>query len=139
MRFLWNGAVYRFKRVCFGISCAPFLLNATIRHHLQSYNESTLAQELQENFYVDDLLLGAASVEDAYSKVVGAKKIMSEACMPLDKWMTNSPELATRMQESCSTSVRTNTCVKVLGVPWDLTTDTIGIAVGTAALLLQCI
>ena len=45
LRFLWvddtgskhpNLQVYRFARVAFGISSSPFLLNATIRHHLTS-------------------------------------------------------------------------------------------------------
>jgi hypothetical protein len=46
MRFLWYKDVHgdqldlmelRFARVVFGVSSSPFLLNATIRHHLESY------------------------------------------------------------------------------------------------------
>jgi len=41
LHFLWedkNGLViYRFLRVVFGLNCSPFLLNDTIRHHLQQF------------------------------------------------------------------------------------------------------
>ena len=51
---------YRFCRVPFGLICSPFLLEATIRHHLQS-SSSSLAPTLIDNTYVDNVLLGAAS------------------------------------------------------------------------------
>ncbi len=46
LRFLWvqdvdsnvvNPVVYRFCRVVFGLNCSPFLLNATLQHHLDSF------------------------------------------------------------------------------------------------------
>ena len=46
LRFLWVDDIQkevsqvvtlRFKRVIFGVSCSPFLLNATIYHHLLQY------------------------------------------------------------------------------------------------------
>ena len=47
LRFLWMEkppdlsriVVYRFCRVVFGVNASPFLLNATIRHHLKKYKE----------------------------------------------------------------------------------------------------
>jgi len=49
LRFLWVHNVeedppktlpLRFTRVVFGVSSSPFLLNATIRHHLECYGDS---------------------------------------------------------------------------------------------------
>jgi hypothetical protein len=46
LRFLWvqdvdsnvvNPVTYRFCRVVFGLNCSPFLLNATLQHHLDSF------------------------------------------------------------------------------------------------------
>ena len=46
LRFLWvddvekefpNVCVLRFARVVFGVSCSPFLLNATLGHHHDRY------------------------------------------------------------------------------------------------------
>ena len=48
MRFLWvddinsedpNIVIYRFCRVIFGMNCSPFLLNATLKHHVTKYYE----------------------------------------------------------------------------------------------------
>ena len=65
VRFLWvkdlnkeNLEVMelRFARVVFGVNSSPFILNATIRHHLNTCLpvDSTLAQELLKSLYVDD-------------------------------------------------------------------------------------
>ncbi|VDM31544.1 unnamed protein product, partial [Toxocara canis] len=63
-RFLWlkepdegfsmeNIQCYRFKRVPFGIVSSPFLLNAVIRHHLQTTGTAT-AQQILQGIYVDN-------------------------------------------------------------------------------------
>eukprot|EP00117_Sycon_ciliatum_P034558 scpid73666/ scgid3653/ len=47
LRFLWwdrpfsserQVQVYRFARVMFGLTSSPFLLNATLKHHLEQYS-----------------------------------------------------------------------------------------------------
>ena len=47
LRFLWyddvqqeepNLLTYRFCRVVFGVMCSPFLLNATLKHHIEKYS-----------------------------------------------------------------------------------------------------
>ena len=64
-RFLWRQGertrVMRFQRVTFGVASSPFLLNATIQHHLAQYAGSCVASEMKQNFYCDDLLSGADS------------------------------------------------------------------------------
>lgn len=44
-RFLWNvnGHIrtIMFERVCFGNACSPFLLNASIKHHLEKFQPSS--------------------------------------------------------------------------------------------------
>ena len=65
LRFLWvknpnkespEVMVLRFAREEFGINSSPFILNATIRHHLNSclLVDSALARELLKSLYVDD-------------------------------------------------------------------------------------
>ena len=44
LRFLWlnfdsddpDFYIYRFTRVLFGLTCSPFFLNGTLKHHFQS-------------------------------------------------------------------------------------------------------
>ena len=54
---------YRFARVMFGISSSPFLLNATIKFHLDSFRESheLVVEWLLLSTYVDDIISGASS------------------------------------------------------------------------------
>ncbi|XP_064650056.1 uncharacterized protein LOC135501732 [Lineus longissimus] len=62
-RFLLSDQGYvremKFLRVPFGNTSSPFLLNATIKHHLSKYPKSRAVVELEDNLYVDDLLTGA--------------------------------------------------------------------------------
>ena len=104
LRFLWVHSVeedpprirsLRFTRVVFGVTSSPFLLNATIRHHLERYREAHphLVQLMLDSFYVDDLTTGADSEEEAYSVYVNAKRVLAEGGFNLRKFRTNSPSL----------------------------------------------
>jgi hypothetical protein len=68
LRFIWVDDVnksdpdlraYRFTRVVFGVSSSPFLLNATVKYHLERFlasNKATI-QRLLQSTYVDDIAL----------------------------------------------------------------------------------
>ena len=68
LRVVWPNqdgelVTWRLKRVPFGINCSPFLLNATICHHLQLEKQNKASDEvrkivelIQDSFYVDDCL-----------------------------------------------------------------------------------
>ncbi|GFV88279.1 uncharacterized protein TNCV_4543251 [Trichonephila clavipes] len=69
VRFLWsddeprvhkkpNLQVYHFNRVNFGVSSSPFLLAATIRHHIEKYKHEVAdtVELLDKSFYVDNLI-----------------------------------------------------------------------------------
>ncbi|XP_064650936.1 uncharacterized protein LOC135502211 [Lineus longissimus] len=68
-RFLWdvNGhrRVMKFLRAPFGNTSSPFLLNATVRHHISLYPKSKAIEELEENLYVDDWVTGADTDDEA--------------------------------------------------------------------------
>ena len=74
LRFLWVDdinkkepelRVFRFTRVVFGVSSSQFLLNATIRFHLERYMESdaSTVQMLLQSTYLDNIITGAESEE----------------------------------------------------------------------------
>ena len=65
LRFIWvlnihsespDIYVYRFKRVVFGVASSPFLLNTTVKHHMESSAESFpySVRKLQKSMYMDD-------------------------------------------------------------------------------------
>ena len=65
-RFLWlnsikeenpSTVVYRFRTVTFAMGPSPFLINATLGHHLDKYaeKEPELVETLKESIYIDDM------------------------------------------------------------------------------------
>jgi hypothetical protein len=72
--------VLRHDRVVFGVICSPYLLNATIRHHLEGYRETDphLIESLMNSIYVDDLIGAADSNEAAWKLSSHYKVLLSE-------------------------------------------------------------
>ena len=68
----------RFTRVVFGVLSSPFLLNATIRHHLERFSSSypNLMSHILQSLYVDDLVCGASNEESAYELFVTSRRIL---------------------------------------------------------------
>ena len=110
LRFLWfkdckkedsEIIVYRFNRVVFGVNSSPFLLNAVLRHHVESYKEvdQNFVSKMLNSFYVDDLVSGSNCIEDAFNLYRQAKSRMLEGGFRLRKWKTNSSELAKTIRE----------------------------------------
>jgi hypothetical protein len=73
LRLLWLNDPYssslsvihlRFARVVFGVTSSPFILNATIRHHVNQYllNDPEFVYELLRSLYVDDYASGCESI-----------------------------------------------------------------------------
>ncbi len=108
LRFLWvddlnkdqpDIAVLRFTRVVFGVSSSPFLLNATIRHHLEHYRSThpDLVHKLSTSTYVDDIVTGGSNEEQAYHVYKESKKILEQGGFNLRKFSTNLTQLQERI------------------------------------------
>ncbi len=108
LRFLWVRDVsddkpevvtYRFARVVFGVNSSPFLLNATINHHMKTYERSDPAfvEKFLSSIYVDDVSLGASDVASTYELYLKSKVRLAEAGFKLRKFVTNSEELRDRI------------------------------------------
>lgn len=139
LRFLWfrekptpnsepKLATLRMTRVPFGASSSPFLLAATIRHHLKKYEKKypDEIKMLDQCLYVDDLITGADNVETALKLSQTAKEIMSNASMKLCKWNTNSSELRhewKQRNDEETVEIKGPNPLKVLGITWNRDTD----------------
>jgi len=88
LKFLWVDNIeeeepkivmLRFTRVVFGVSSSPFLLNATIRYHLEKYmsDHPGLVIQILQSLYVDDLVCGASSEREAYELFRKSKEILA--------------------------------------------------------------
>lgn len=104
LRFLWFEDAFsdqptvvelRFTRVVFGVSPSPFLLNATIRHHLEQYlqTQPDLVKKLSKSIYVDDIVTGADDEEQAHQVFRKSKDLLKEGGFNLRKFCSNSASL----------------------------------------------
>uniref|UniRef100_A0A914X9D3 Peptidase aspartic putative domain-containing protein n=1 Tax=Plectus sambesii TaxID=2011161 RepID=A0A914X9D3_9BILA len=135
-RFLWlknpkkpfsqeNIQVYRFCRVTFGVISSPFLLSATLQH-LLSQSGSSNASQLAENMYVDNILVGAESIEEAKAIYEETKQLFAQASMNVREWTSNAKEVRDYIQEEDQLK---DTKTKVLGILWDTAQDTLQITI----------
>ena len=133
-RFLWfkdltnldvlveNLDTYQFCRVRFGIICSPFLSAGTIKYHLKQIGTS-VALKISDNIYVDNVLLGANSVQNTYEIYLESKDIFKKASMNLREWISNCSEFLNLLPES---DVVRGSILKIFGIPWNYEEDYLG-------------
>ncbi|KHN88744.1 hypothetical protein Tcan_00570, partial [Toxocara canis] len=143
-RFLWvkerskmfdprNIQVYRFTRLPFGVVASPFLLAATISWHLNNVlsdgeiksNEDRawlkqLVAEVRASVYVDNVMIGANTAEEAVRKYKALKQIFLEASMNLREWLSNDEEVNRQFEESDRAEGGLS---KILGIGWNVHSD----------------
>ena len=124
--------LYHFNRHCFGVTCSPYVLAATIKTHLKSYEKShPLAYDMLNNsLYVDDLFYGSSTVDEAFKLSVDAVSILKDANMTMRKFDTNSEELKMLWENSDSLieiNKNSDTHLKVLGLNWNNIKDTLSL------------
>ena len=131
LRFLWYEdpfddnpelICYRFAYVLFGLNCSPFLLNATLRHHLMKYIGTHRDEILKilRSLYVDDFTGGTNTSDEAATLYRLLKETLREGGFPIHKFVTNDPLLQKLISDDCQKEV-----VKVLGVMWNRISDLI--------------
>ena len=67
--------VYRFKRVLFGAVCSPFILYATLSHHLLQHN-TPISCDILNNLYVDNVISGSSSENEVICYYHDARKLL---------------------------------------------------------------
>ena len=134
VRFLWfvnpcdpksQVIHYRYRRVAFGLGPSPFLLGAVLHHHLQAYDEKLPAvRALKRQRFVDDLISGAHTEQEALQLCRDARKICCEAGFPLGKFHSNSSSVHEQLQPSAvSSEGDVPPVTKMLGLVWRLQED----------------
>jgi hypothetical protein len=132
-RFLWPSepqnpqskfTVYRFKVVLFGATCSQYLLNATIKHHLEKYDkEKHMIDRIKRDLYVDNLQGNSDDEVDLVNYYWQVQKVFKSAHLFLKEWVTNSPKLREQLQIDGVNAIP-NKVVKVLGLYWNTDKDT---------------
>ena len=114
---------YRFRRVSFGVISSPFLLGATIEYHLDSYGND-LSKKLKDDIYVDNIITGTNSLDEAILLYRGAKSMFNDASMNLRERISNDRQLNQIIKKE---DLAICDSVKVLGHTWNIGTDSISL------------
>lgn len=117
-------------RVLFGASSSPFLLSATLHHLLETWKTKhpDITARLQRSLYVDNLVIGVSSEEEALEIYREANAIITAAGMELKKWCSSSRLLCTQFLNdglSLENVTEQGSKSKVLGLLWDRSSDDI--------------
>ncbi|UYV79200.1 hypothetical protein LAZ67_17001487 [Cordylochernes scorpioides] len=121
---------YRLLTVTYGLSCAPYLAMRTL-HQLARDKVSTFpvaSKIVQTDFYVDDLLSGADTIEEATCHIREVNNLLSSAEFSLRKWRSNVPEILSGFSEQVEDrhnlrDFESDSCVKILGICWNPSLD----------------
>lgn len=130
-RFLWyenpetldQPCTYRFKSVLFGATSSPFLLQATIDHHLKK-SGNTYKDLIAQNFYVDNFQGTVSDQEELFSIYENANSLLTDANLPLRMWVSNNPVLNQRIEEDFQ-DYKVPATTNLLGLHWDAYNDKI--------------
>lgn len=129
-RFLWfkdfskpptreNVVELRFKRLPFGITASPSILNMALISFLSRKN-TMLTKEIMKNLYVDNILLHAQTEEEATQKYQESKSLFAEIGMNLREFVSNSDAVNITIPEADKAPVGET---KLLGVNYNTKTD----------------
>ncbi|XP_074653596.1 uncharacterized protein LOC141907754 [Tubulanus polymorphus] len=117
---------YRFKRVLFGATCSPFILNCTILHHLRNQvvtENCRTSSDILRNIYVDNILTSCNSEENSLDYLKSSREIFSLAGMNLRSWSSNSEEV--RSLAESEKVLEYSNHVNSLGLNWSIEQDII--------------
>ena len=130
-QFLWLSApcdpessfqTYHFKSVLFGSTSSPFMLNATLRCHLNKF-KSLVIDDMMRNLYVDNIISGSDSEEQAIQYYAEARSIMAKAKFNLRSWASNSN--AVQRLAIMDNVIDKDSNANILGLKWNSSTDTL--------------
>ena len=98
------------------------MLTATLHHHLYSY-DNPIAHDMLQNLYVDNIISGCSTEEEAIWYYKEVWSIMIQAKFNLRSWAFNSPQLQAIMVVEGTADL--DVTVNLLGLLWNTSTDTI--------------
>ncbi|XP_006811861.1 uncharacterized protein LOC100373153 [Saccoglossus kowalevskii] len=90
--------IYRFKVILFGAVSSPFILNAVVKTHLENNLDSSTADDLRENIYVDIIVTGT-------DNTIGASAYYNDATQLMNSSRKDN-------------ALDSNSTVNVLGICW---------------------
>ncbi|XP_055681943.1 uncharacterized protein LOC129789287 [Lutzomyia longipalpis] len=128
--------IYRLTTVTYGTSSAPYLATKVLQQIANDYQSEfpAASQAIKSCFYMDDLLCGAATLEEAKALRRDIEEVLNRGCFPLRKWSSNSPALLEDIPQDklaiTPEQVLTQAkCISVLGLDWNTGKDILAVAI----------
>lgn len=120
--------VFKLKTVTYGTTCAPFLAVRCLRQlAIDNKHKFPLASTvIERDFYMDDLLTGADSLEHALILKNQVTQILASAGFDLCKWTSNNRLVvanSANTEHSTAVSFDKNGDCKLLGFHWNCEGD----------------
>ncbi|CAG9787636.1 unnamed protein product [Diatraea saccharalis] len=126
LRFMWWDSnnpdklqIYRHCRVVFGLTCSPFLLEATLEHHIQqvikgidSYEDKMTLGKLLKSFYVDNSVTSVSTMKELDCFRNKAIAVLKTGGFDLRCWEYSGDNISPHV-------------TNVLGLNWNKQTDTL--------------
>ena len=134
-RFLWQGQVFEFMRLVFGIKASPYLACKALQEVGQRFAPQfkSVGSMVTECFYVDDLLCSLPSVSEAIKTQRDLQEMLRLGGFHLRKWLSSSkavvnaiPECDRAPEVTASISDRDHCSlpsIKMLGIVWSAESD----------------
>lgn len=135
-KILWNPdlaetpQVFSLNTVTYGTKAAPFLALRTMQLLAsdERHNFPDAASVILDDTYIDDIISGADTLEDAIALVNQLINLLSKAGLELSKWTSNNPHILAHIsQENCEHSfldhMQSGNPIKLLGLQWNPSRD----------------
>ncbi|GFX12004.1 integrase catalytic domain-containing protein [Trichonephila clavipes] len=121
---------YKLCTVTYGTASAPYLATRCLFQtglDLER-DDPAVSSLIKESFYIDDLMAGAPSSEEAISLIKTLSNILEARGFHLRKWRSNSSEVLSRISsnwvgDSSNLEIHPDECSKALGLTWNSMKD----------------
>ena len=122
--------IYRMTRVTYGVASSSYHSIRCLTECANFKDTHQLVQDaLRRDFYVDDILTGASSKEEAEILQDGLIATLKKAQFDLRKWTSSDPELVLRLPPEFREAneelkfLDENHTIKTLGIVWNPSSD----------------
>ncbi|XP_055589036.1 uncharacterized protein LOC129741338 [Uranotaenia lowii] len=135
-RVLWRSnseesiATYELQTVTYGFASAPFLATRVLQKlaEEEKHKYPVAAEVFKNDFYMDDCLAGAETIQAAIRFRQEASALAASAGFPLKKWASNIPDALVGvpfedLAVSSFHSLKDDQAVSTLGLVWETRTD----------------
>ena len=139
-RFLWwenndpqeTPTEYRMSKHVFGATSSPSCANFCLKKTASTYGKEfdpKVAETIQRNMYVDDLMKSVGTTEIAIKLVKQLRELLKKGGFRLTKWLSNDREVLAEIPENERASSVVSLEIDdlptecALGVKWNVETD----------------